>query len=715
MNIILRFLPLLVALALVLGALFLMLDAWNGTRQRFLSWLVALLSLTLAVVLAVYGLRLLREHDERSPGSHLRSKLVIAMVAMLLAPAMTLQITANQMVERSLNSWFDVRVGTLLDQALQLAQGFYTRVQTELKQSVSLYVADAELIEYMNNLAERGRLTGKLDQMLVREGWQRVMIYDTNEQLLAVVRQNGLATLESPSPNENVRLAMQLGQIMTDIRVNDDGDVAIAYAPISDRQGIVGMLRAEIFLPVGVVQNARAVEADFKRYRALERDRQQIAQLFADILLLVTLIVVFIAGWAALIFARRLTAPVADLANALQQITEGELDVSVPVRTNDELGSLAQSFNRMSQTLKENVHELEHIQQDLQQTLSDSTSRQLVLETLLANLQSGVILLNHDGRIRLMNNALRDLLELPANWQIDADFTQLCNGRLQPLYIFFEQLYMQQSIQQEQNISIGKKQLHLLLRGVRLDDDDLLASYLLVVDDFSSLAEAQRNRAWAEVARRLAHEIKNPLTPIKLNAERLQRRFSKQVDASDIFDRCTLAIITQVERLQRLVNDFSALSRVPKPTPIPVSVNYLLEEMRGLYQGYGKYIHVSEPDFEVSCLCDADQIRQVLINLLDNALAANTTADVNTIAYPLVRLYITLETTQVDWHVEDDGDGIQTKHIAQLFEPYFSTKADGSGLGLAIANRIIDEHESELLLITPAKPTHFSFVLLRTP
>ncbi|MDX8377279.1 MAG: HAMP domain-containing protein [Mariprofundales bacterium] len=715
MNSILRFLPLLVALGLVLGALFLMLDAWNGTRQRFLSWLVALLSLTLAVVLAVYGLRLLREHDERSPGSHLRSKLVIAMVAMLLAPAMTLQITANQMVERSLNSWFDVRVGTLLDQALQLAQGFYTRVQTELKQSVSLYVADAELIEYMNNPAERGRLTGKLNQMLTREGWQRVMLYDTNEQLLAAVRQNGLATLKAPNPNENVRLAMQLGQIITDVRVNDDGDVAIAYAPISDRQGIVGMLRAEIFLPVGVVQNARAVEADFKRYRALERDRQQIAQLFADVLLLVTLIVVFIAGWAALIFARRLTAPVADLANALQQITEGELDVSVPVRTNDELGSLAHSFNRMSQTLKENVHELEHTQRDLQQTLSDSTSRQLVLETLLANLQSGVILLNHNGHIRLMNNALRNLLELPDSWQIDADFTQLCSGRLQPLYVFFEQLHMQQSIQQEQNISIDKKQLHLLLRGVRLDDDYLLASYLLVVDDFSSLAEAQRNRAWAEVARRLAHEIKNPLTPIKLNAERLQRRFSKQVDASDIFDRCTLAIITQVERLQRLVNDFSALSRVPKAKLKLVSVNHLLEEMRGLYQGYGKCIHVSEPDCEVSCLCDADQIRQVLINLLDNALAANEHSDANTIAYPLVRLYITLENTQVQWHVEDDGDGIKKDHIAQLFEPYFSTKADGSGLGLAIASRIIDEHESHLLLITPAKPTHFSFTLLRTP
>jgi len=223
------------------------------------------------------------------------------------------------------------------------------------------------------------------------------------------------------------------------------------------------------------------------------------------------------------------------------------------------------------------------------------------------------------------------------------------------------------------------------------------------MDDISSLAEAQRSKAWAEVAQRLAHEIKNPLTPIKLATERLQRRFSDQVDDLDVFDSCTHTIIAQVERLQRLISDFSTLARLPKPRLAEVSVMHLIDEMRDLYAPWPR-VHMQAPSAGMRCNCDIDQIRQILINLMDNALAA-------TAGGGDVKLYASAAGECIELHVEDSGNGIGPEALEHIFEPYFSTKSDGSGLGLAIARRIAQEHEGELSIRSAVRPTHFCLTL----
>ena len=247
--------------------------------------------------------------------------------------------------------------------------------------------------------------------------------------------------------------------------------------------------------------------------------------------------------------------------------------------------------------------------------------------------------------------------------------------------------------------------MHILARGVRLHaaESSGLSGYLVVMDDISSLAEAQRHKAWAEVARRLAHEIKNPLTPIKLAAERLDRRFSSRVEDSDVFDACTHTIISKVERLQRLIGDFSTLARLPQPRPRPVDVAQLLQEMQELYAPYSR-VTVEDAGEHVVCVCDADQVRQVLINLVDNALSATSEGGE-------VRLYAQAGTSAVIFHVLDDGEGIPEDSLGQIFEPYYSTKVDGSGLGLAIAQRITQEHEGRLTIQSAANPTHFCLSL----
>ncbi len=701
---IIRYLPLIMASALW-ATIALLWPGNTASEDSFIAWANITLLTILSLVLLNYGLRILRERAERRAGSMLRAKLVIALVSMLLIPTAILQVAANQMVERGMDVWFDVRVDTLLDQALNLAQGFYARVDTDLKQGLNSAMNDRELLNYVSALPlSYGLLNNHLQEILLHEGWQSIQIFDLNERLVANVKLEGLSGFEVEALEEEARSALTLGLISTRFVSREGEEMGVGYAPLRAHQNIIGILRAQVKLPESVVQNARAVEADYRTYRQLERNRQSIRGTFTHAMLVATLLIIIAAGIVAVAFARRLTSPIGELANALERVTEGDLNVSIPTAPEDELGSLVHSFNRMTLRLKQNVQALERTQNELTGALDSSRQRQYVLETLLANLQAGVLLIDAKGNIRLLNQAVRELLQLSNDWMPGRPIAPLCSGRLHLVCQFYDELQHQHEgqLQRELEISVDHRNLHVLGRGVRLSGSGSagFSGYLMVLDDVSSLAEAQRHRAWAEVAQRLAHEIKNPLTPIKLAAERLQRRFRKTADNTEVFDSCTHAIITQVERLQRLIVDFSDLARMPKPKPTAVLAKELTTDMRELYSAYPR-LHVEGFTDDVECFCDADQIRQVLINLMDNALAATEAAKAP------VHLYGSHDDHMVEFHVQDGGSGISDDTAAHIFDAYFSTKEDGSGLGLAIAKRIADEHQGELLLISNSQPTHF--------
>lgn len=702
-------LPILTGIVLLVLVVFLWPERSSG-GNGLLAWLNIALLILLAFMLFRYGWHVWRDRRGERPGSHIRAKLVTALVGMLLIPSLILQVTASQMVERGLNVWFDVRVDTLLDRALDLARSFYARVEGDLKQGLLAYVHDPELLTLLAEQGDYTQLNARLERIRRQEGWQRLQLFDINHRLIAGVQSQGLGALEPQPLGEQATLALVLGRVATELQSVDGKEVVVGYAPLSSSQGIVALLRAEIKLPEGVVENARAVESDYRTYRELERHRQAIKETFANAMLLTTLLVVLIAGWVALLFARRLTAPIAGLAGALKRVTEGDLNVSIREAPDDELGFLVQAFNKMAKRLRENMEALEQAKAELTQALANSRQRQHILETLLANLQSGVLLLDGKGRVQLYNEALKNLLLLPSAWTPGRDVARLTNGRLQGIGIFIEELRKSEQgfMQQEIDLHAGRKTLHLLARGARLrmGGGRHPVGYLVVLDDISWLAEAQRNRAWSEVARRLAHEIKNPLTPIKLAAERLHRRFRNQVDDADVFDACTNAIITQVERLQRLISDFSTLARLPRPQLRNVEVGQLLREMQDLYSSYHRVEVELQRGEGIICPCDPDQVRQVLINLLDNALAATA------VGHEKVRLWAEAEDGSVVFHVEDWGEGVSEEGEERLFEPYFSTKEDGSGLGLAIAKRIAEEHGGDIALVSRAKPTHF---VLRLP
>lgn len=718
MNRLLRVLPLTLALLLWL-LIYVLWPEVDISGKGILPWFNTLLLAIASLFLLHYGLKLALNRQTQKPGSALRAKLVIALVGMLLIPAGLLQTSASYVVNKGLDVWFDVRVETVLNRAMQLAQGFYGRIDQDLQRSLletindSTFRAQLALLP-LSNFA----LNSQMNQLAQRYGWQSMEIFDRNERLIAAVRKDELAPLKADPLSEQARLAMTLGKVATEIQRKDGQELYFGYAPIRIHQNIISLIRVNVSLPDSLVEHARAVEKDYRSYRELDRHRQSLGLLFNHLMTFITMIIVLASGFIALIFARKLTDPVEQLAEALERVTHGDLDVLISSAPNDELGSLVNSFNIMSKKLKSNVQAVEKAQQELGKTLADSQQRKHILENLLANLQTGVLLLDQRGCVHLSNQAFVQLLDIQPellqemNQMSDAVSSPAISTRVHLVQQLLEEMHSnpQETLQRQMEVQIGQRQRLLLVRGISFEipDPSNFIGHLLVFDDISDLAEAQRHQAWVEVAQRVAHEIKNPLTPIKLAAERMQKRITRQDIDPKIFEQCTQAIIRQSNRLLRLTSDFSKLSSQPKPRCASVSVELFSKELADLYSAYPR-VNVRQLETSWSCICDADQIRQVLINLMDNALAA-TEAERKP-----VRMYITEEADYTLFHIEDDGTGIIKDNQHMVFEPYFSTKQEGSGLGLSISQRITQEHGGELVLASSENPTHFYLRIPNTP
>jgi len=693
-----RWLPLMA----VMGFVPLIISLWPQSDDHAVAWIDTLLLVLVAVALVIYALRLAVAYPGRKAGSRLRAKLVIALVTMLLIPAGVIQIAANQMVGLAIGSWFDVRIGSLMDRALQLGQGFYSRVDSDMQQGLRSAMNDQQLLDLAVALPFTfADFNARLTVLMRQHGWDSLQVFDLDERMITEVRANGLSTLAGHVLDDQARITLHLGKISTKLTHQHEGEQFIGYAPLWAHRTIIGLIRVSVQMPSAVVQNARAIETDYKKYRMLERQREKIGRTFAHAMLLVTLLLTLLAAWVATLFARRLTKPVEELAEGFHRVASGNLDVELRSMPNDELGSLSESFNAMASILRNNIDALENARERADAALNSSKQRQQVLEMLLENLQAAVFIVEHNGAIRLHNVAATTMFALDDG----ASNSIIAIPSLAP---FFDELISLKGGALQRSLdSASVEGRELLVRGVGLVQVSRRATveprYLLVIDDVSLLAEAQRHQAWAEVARRLAHEIKNPLTPIKLAAERLQRRFHDQVDNQDVFTECTHTVIAQVERLQRLITDFSTMARLPQPRFAPCDINHLLQEMAQLYRPYGQINVEEEPNVD-GCICDVDQVKQVLINLIDNALAASYKDQT-------VRLFVTAEDDGVVFHVSNDGDGVAEALADKLFEPYYSSKESGSGLGLPIARRIAEDHGGRLYIASLRAPTEFCLAL----
>jgi two-component system nitrogen regulation sensor histidine kinase NtrY len=412
------------------------------------------------------------------------------------------------------------------------------------------------------------------------------------------------------------------------------------------------------------------------------------------ILLIVTLLIIFAAIWFGLRIARSITEPVDRLVAATNRVSEGDFDFVMENVPRDEIGQLMTSFNSMTANIHSGNKKLAETHKALEKSSQEALQRRRYMEIILQNVSAGVVSLDELGHITTINRFAEKLLRIDSSRFIGLTYRQSL-PREYALIIdrFIEELYATDklSIEQHLKVTINRVALSLLVNFTRLEDDDgAPIGFVLVFDNLTKLEKMQLMAAWREVARRIAHEIKNPLTPIQLSAQRLRKRYPELLtDETSVFDRCTETIISQVEALRQLVGEFSQFARMPKINKAPANLTLLTREIMVLYQEAHKAIEFSyagDPHLPVFDF-DAEQIKRCLINLLDNAVAVLPHGGKIDI-----ELEVNDEAQTALITVSDNGPGISKENKTKLFEPYFSTKKTGTGLGLAIVSTIVTDH-----------------------
>jgi len=465
----------------------------------------------------------------------------------------------------------------------------------------------------------------------------------------------------------------------------------------------VGVVIASGFLSGDVATHARNITEAYENYSQLQVLRRPLQGVYLSLFLMMTLMILVSATWTGLYLAKRITRPVQLLAAGAREIGAGRLDHRIEPETRDEFGSLVEAFNTMAGELAASQRKLERSRVDLERKNLQLDERRRYIETVLERIATGVISVGADGRIETINTAALRLLDLKADVVSRSAAEVFGRDDLRPLEGLLARMQTVSSEAAAQEIALTRdgRELHLAAAATPLQGEDgAFAGSVLVFDDVTPLIRTQRVAAWRDVARRLAHEIKNPLTPIQLCAERMRRQFSSApAPARALVDECTTTIVGEVESLKALVDEFAQFARMPTPKAIPSDVNALLTETLALYNGLFRGI-VIEQQFATglpAVRLDVEQIRRVVINLVDNAVEAlgGANASLRANGDPPSIVVATLHDAAngvVRLTVSDNGPGIPLEDRDKLFMPYYSTKRRGSGLGLAIVRRIIAEH-----------------------
>ena len=702
----------LAGIAILLGVLVALLGIANGSSRfspDFLSEVVlyalSAADLTmlaaLVFVLARNVVKLIVERRRALPFARFRAKLVLLLLGMTFVPAVLVLLVGSELIRTSIDGWFNAPMDEILSSANTIASDYYHERQvlvTDHAKRISRELAAVDL---------RSADVRPIRDLLARDvTLQRV-------QLVAVYRvQPSNGTLPGLEPVVDVaapalpsgysrasadRLAAQAlgGSAATSIEpLSGSGDLLNAAAVIRAKDGrVTGVVVATDYLTGEMASRSRRMTQAFENYNQLRVLKRPLAGVYLSFFLMVTLMILVGATWMGLYMAKRITGPVQMLAAAAREIGAGRLDQRIEPQSNDEFGSLVEAFNAMASDLSATRRRVDRDTVELERKHIEVETRRRYIETILERITTGVVSVDGAGIVTTINSAGSRLLGVGRH--VIGQSAQVAFGRtdLEPLRKLLATASRGKSepVAHEITLVREEQELHLaVVAAAFVGDEGVAQGVVLVLDDVTPLIRAQKVAAWREVARRLAHEIKNPLTPIQLSAERLARHFAAApAQAKAIVDECTTTIVGEVESLKMLVDEFSQFARMPSPRTVPTDLADLIGQTIALYNGIFSDVQI-EQRFATGVplvRLDVEQIRRVIINLVDNAIEAMDR-----------RGCIRVETQRDEANslvrvvVADDGPGIPPAEREKLFLPYYSTKRRGSGLGLAIVRRIIAEH-----------------------
>jgi nitrogen fixation/metabolism regulation signal transduction histidine kinase len=639
-------LPAITLVVLLLVSLFMMSESTQNSAQfgRLYVWLlgfnIAGLVVLVGLILANL-LRLARQVRHQTAGARLSLRLVLIFSVLALAPVSLLYYFSLQFLHRGIDSWFDVRVEQALTDGLELGRSSLDlNMRTVLRWQQSLAEQFLDITE--------GQATFILDDLLPGSAASELTLLASNGRIIASSSTDPTALVPS-QPGEEILLLVRQRQ---------------PYVGLDTIRDLGLYIRVVVPIPL-------AGETDLRMLQGLYPVPSSMRELANSVEF-----ALLAAFWLAFVSARRLTAPIRDLVMGTRAVAAGDYGQRLPQPGNDDLGMLVRSF-KMTRRIAQSRDETQRSQLEVEQ-------QKAYLEVVLGNLSSGVLSLDHDLTLRTANRAAEQILDVPLALCIGLTLDEISteHEHLQPL---------RQAVQERARLGVD-----LAWRGSTLGLHDAEhAGQVLVFDDITNLIQAQRDAAWGEVARRLAHEIKNPLTPIQLSAERLRHKCSGSMPEADreLLERHTETIVQQVELMKGMVNAFSDYARPPRLERAPLALNPLVEELAELYRGTATGIRIGVdldprlPEIEA----DAGRMRQLLHNLLKNAIEALADRDDGRIQLR-TRERGGPGGTLAELRISDNGPGIPQEVRERLFEPYMTTKLRGTGLGLAIVKKIVEEH-----------------------
>jgi two-component system nitrogen regulation sensor histidine kinase NtrY len=660
-----------------------------------LSALIFLLFVALTFVLARNLLKLFAERRLGVLGSKFRTRMVAGALLLSFVPIMVMYWFSYGLMNRSIDKWFSTPVEEVRADTHAMASLLADYAAQNARSEAAAIAASPETERAFSGRGFASVVNEFQHHELTLQGGFALAVQDGNLE----------ASFNAPAPWATLKSRLPLAAAAAGQPAQftwEGTDYSLGSASVEGS----GLILAAIPLPHSFAQTVGQVEASQQRYLDLAHERRLVRRTYMGLLLLLTMIVLFVTTWLALFLSKLVTNPLSALAEATQEISRGRLDYRVDVRAADEIGDLVRSFNRMAEELESSRRQIEASSRDLSAANAELEQRRRQMETILESIPTGVLSLDAAHHVMHANQALLRMFHPDSNHE---NSTQILRGAalrdvfpsevvedIEPLLRRADRMGMTTS-QMEMPPQCSSLNVAVTVATLRHQNEG--SGYVIVFEDLSDLLKAQKQAAWREVARRVAHEIKNPLTPIALSAERIQRHLERATAedpaSPEVVRSCATTIAGAVETVRRLVDEFSTLARFPISNPQPADINEIIEHALSLFNGRldGINVHKSLAADLPKVLADTEAMKRAVANLVDNAAEALQDSLIREIA---ISTLLVASRDAVEITVADTGHGVSRELKEKLFLPYFSTKDRGTGLGLAIVSRVIDDHHGSI-------------------
>jgi two-component system nitrogen regulation sensor histidine kinase NtrY len=688
----------------------------SNTVVMFILININMLVLLLLIFLVFRNIvKLLYDRRRKVMGAKLRTKLVVAFAGLSLIPTILLFFFSVQFITSSVAFWFNVPVEHSLERSLDVGKYVYKRATENNRfylERLAYQIVRRNLLDEENRKA-----LARYIQVAQRAfNIHAIEVYSARSERLAIALDADMeGTPFSAVSADAIRKEFHEVNFATLSSHLPWGEIVRTLGCIPSDAGpdeAIGVVAVTTLIPASHSQNLAAISRGFDSYQQMKMMKWPIQVSHLITLSIVALLIIFCATWFGFYLAKTLTIPIQELAEGTRRVAEGDLNFTINRGTDDEMGTLVNAFNKMTRDLRAGKQQLELSARQLRERNLEIEQRRLYMETVLRNVSTGVISLNASGFISTINKSAEKMLGLRAEQVLNRSYKKaLSPEQLALAKAFLEDLENspENSVERPVRLTIDQTARAFMVHVTALKDDkDRYMGIVAVFDDLTEIEKAQRMAAWREVARRIAHEVKNPLTPIKLSAQRLRRKYGDQIVSDDaVFMECTQTIIDQVDQIGNLVNEFSAFARLPAATPSPCHLPEIVEDAVALYrEAQPDILFEIHSDSDIPLLSlDGEQMKRVMINLIDNAIGAMDGRGMIGVAlsYDTILKIVRLE-------MSDTGMGISPEDRIRLFEPYFSTKKAGMGLGLSIVSTIIEDHNG-FIRVQDNQPRGTKFII----